>query len=138
MCVGLACSFFDLFHRCIRFPVGDIFSNRRPEKDGILKDNSDLAPKRLHLILLDVDTIDQYSPSQGIIKTEYQFHEGRLTASGCPYQGHLPPGGDGKRDILQDIFSVSVLKRDLLEDDLPFQVGRLDGMRTVHDLRLHF
>ena len=85
------------------------------EQKHILKHHADILSQPSQFIFIDINTIDEYSPTVDLIKTVKQINYRRLPCTGSSNKSNCFPGLDIKVDVFQNIFSVVVSKPDVLE-----------------------
>ena len=120
----------------VRLSVGDVFMDGGAEENGVLENDPDLPTQRLATISLDIDPINENGPSLRFIEPQEQTDQCGLARPGDAHQGHSLARRNRKRNIFQNVPAVSVIKRDVVEDDLSPEAICFDGVRAVLDFRL--
>ena len=102
MGIGRFCCPNDICLGLFNIPVDDIISDRIVKKDGLLSDDTDLRPQRLHGDVTDIPAIDQNLSLRDIVKPGDEVDQGGFSAAAHPHKGYCLAGPDGQIDLLQN------------------------------------
>ena len=124
MCIGQFSRASDFFRRRIRFAVGDVLPNRGAEQQSVLQHETDLIAQRLQLVAAYVRAVNCDGTRHGIVEARNQAHERSFPGAGRTHNRRDLPRFDLEADVLQYLLIVSVAEPDLVEFNLPFELGR--------------
>ena len=125
----------NLLPACLRFSVGNILADGSAEEDRVLQNDPDLPAQRLASKPPDVGPVDENRPFLGFVEAQDQAHDGGFARARNSHQRQPLARRHGKRNLLQHIAAVPVIKGNPVEDDLTLQTGRDNGVWRVLDFR---
>ena len=81
--------------------VSDVVFNGIIKKDGLLRDDGDLAAQRLQCDVANVMTVDQDTAFGYVVKTGYQIYKRRFSAAAHADKRDNFTGFDGEINVFQ-------------------------------------
>src|SRR5688572_22901851 len=110
----------DVFQRCLRSTISDVFTDAKREDQRRLKNHSNIATQGFQLKITNVATVDGYPPRLWVVEPRQETHQCRLSrASGTDNRNPLVRY-DAKIDLFQNGSGRVVSKGNLFKRDLAF------------------
>ena len=120
----------------IRPPERDVVANGAGEEEALLRNDSELAPKRRLRDVAQVDAVDRDPSFERIVEAGEELRDRRLPGAGVADEGDGRPGGDVEVDPVQHLGSRGVAEANALEADVTLDPVELARVRLVADLGL--
>ena len=146
--VGLLGRLADLLHGGVRPAVRDILRDGPVEQEGLLGHVGDLPPQRDLGDFRNVLPVDADASFLDVRETQEQFREGGLAGTGPADEADALSGGDGHREVFEDVLdgagllrvdlsvfsdAVGVLEAEIIKADLSVGDVEVHGVRNVVD-----
>ena len=128
----------DLFSRCIRISVGNIFCNRRGFQPGLLKYHSIIFSQAIPCNMPDILTFHTDNPCIYIIETHEKIDESRLSASCRTDNRNLLPRLYVQIQIFQKRYFFLIRKAYVFQIQVSFCIYQYHGVLIIFRLRFFF
>src|SRR2546423_3932396 len=125
----------DLLCRRVRPPERDVLGDRAREEEPLLRHDSELAAERRLRDVAEVDAVERDPSAPRVVEAGQQFRDRRLAGARVADERNRCPRGDVEIEIEQDVRPVAVPELNVLEADVPGDLGQLAGVVVVHHLR---